>query len=209
MPNALGTSCGAVLTMTRGTSLLACSDDGATKNAIAMPKMISALTKPAAAGTMCARTAFSSRTSMPSYGRFVCATSREIATRSLKPKSAGTFGRGMLETSCCVSRRDSYSALHAAHPDQCSCSASISVPVTMPSRYGEKSCFASAQRSWVVLSMPLFPNWLMDLPPLSPQQKPVPAPPELLLSTDDYPAPAGSRPVRPDLIRGPPHAHRA
>src|SRR5271165_5722689 len=130
-----------------GTSpLLARSSAGKAKKPSSSPKVSTALTSPAVAGTMKALSAFPSRTSTPSNrGRRVCAASREIATRNFNARSVGAFFGPRLESNCCVRCIAAYSRAQLPHWPTWRVSARISDPLTRPSRYGENNFLISAQ----------------------------------------------------------------
>src|SRR5208283_5639401 len=87
----------------------------------------------------------------------------------------------------CVSRNDWYCVLHSAQSAKWSYSASISVPVNVPSRYGENNCFACGHRSSAILPVPLMASPL----PFYPLQKPAAA--------HSLSPPVRSTPVHPQL----------
>ena len=129
-----------------GTSLLARNCPGSAKKPSSNPKITTALTSPAVAGTMKAFSAFSNLTSTPwNRGRRDWAISCEIATRIFRARSAGAFFGPSPASNCCVRLRPVYSCSQRTHVSMWRPSARIWAPLTCPSRYGENIFLASAQ----------------------------------------------------------------
>src|SRR5580692_2582169 len=129
-----------------------------------------------------------------------------MARRNFRPRSSGTLGRPTLTSNCCVRRSARYSSLQAWQSDKWSCNASISVPVTTPSKYGENRRFA-----WGHCNPAFFTVPFMKSPrPFYPHRKPDLSEPGFLESgcpnSDSLCCPRSERsiPVRFQL-----HVHRA
>ncbi len=129
--------------------MLACNCCGSAKSPSSRPNVSTALTTPAVAGTMNAFSAFCSLTMAPSNRRRRAAWIRvkspaATSTASLPELSTSSYSK---PTSNCSVRCDLgiFPRATVACSACASVSASISAPLTWPSRYGENSLLYSAQ----------------------------------------------------------------